>query len=59
MKSTAISMLATFALLLATPALAQESSRADFEEYIEAFRGRWVGRVPLPRTCRASEIRET
>lgn len=45
MKLTAAPMLATCVLLLATPALAQESSRADFEELCEAMQGRWVGNV--------------
>ena len=45
MKSTIASMLATFVLLIATPALAQESSRADFDELLKAMQGRWVGDV--------------
>ncbi len=45
MKSTALSALVTFSLLLSTPVLAQESSRADFEEFCKAMEGRWVGDV--------------
>ena len=45
MKSTTTSMLACFTLLLATPALAQESSRADFDELCVTMQGRWVGNV--------------
>ena len=47
MKSKTISMLACLTLLLATPALAQESSRADFDELLDAVNGRWVGDVGL------------
>jgi hypothetical protein len=47
MKSTATLTLATFALLFATTASAQEASRADFEEVCEAHKGRWVGDIEL------------
>jgi len=42
MKSTAILLLAT---LFTVPAVAQESSKADFEEFCKAMQGRWVGDV--------------
>jgi hypothetical protein len=38
-------MFASLALLLSTTALAQESSRADFDELCKAMQGRWVGNV--------------
>ncbi|MCS7469973.1 hypothetical protein NZK35_25260 [Stieleria sp. ICT_E10.1] len=47
MISKATSMLACFTLLLFTPALAQESSRSDFEEFCEAHKGSWVGDIEL------------
>ncbi|TWU33225.1 hypothetical protein [Novipirellula artificiosorum] len=31
--------------VIASPAFAQESSRKDFQEYCQAFQGRWVGDI--------------
>ena len=45
MKSQAVSAFAILVLMLAPPAVAQESSRADFDELCKAMQGRWVGDV--------------
>ena len=45
MKSKAVSAFAALVLMIATPAVAQESSRADFDELCKAMQGRWVGDV--------------
>lgn len=47
MKTSATYLLATCVLLLAAPVLAQESSRADFDEFCEAHKGIWVGDIEL------------
>lgn len=50
MKNAIAATLVTFTLLLAAPVLAQEakaqeSSRADFDDFCKAMEGRWVGDV--------------
>ena len=45
MKSKAVLAFAVPVLMLTMPAVAQDSTRADFEEFCKAMRGRWVGEV--------------
>ena len=50
MKTVASVALLLFAYLVTTtnPALSQESTRADFEEFCKAMEGRWVGKPNDP-----------